>query len=99
MSNNSNPAVERRAPHQQRPDPTSFAAWISHLLLATEAGSNLDLEVYLRPDLKFHVRVAAVAGRLITGTRLSGCRGETPRQLLGPVAFDADDLLLVERIG
>ena len=99
MSNNPNIAVERRAPHQQRPDPTSFAAWIDHhLSIVTEGGRDLDLEVHLRTDMKFYVRVSAVAGRFITGIRLAGGRGETPRGLLGPLAFDATDILLVERI-
>ena len=49
--------------------------------------------------MKFHVRVVAVAGDFITGIALAGCPGETPRRLLGPVAFDASDILLVERIG
>lgn len=97
--NNPTTAVER-APHQQPAVSTSFAAWIDHhLSLATSAGTDLDLEVHLRADMKFHMRVAAVAGRLVTGTRLGGCRGETPRPLLGPVAFDAEHILLVERIG
>jgi hypothetical protein len=100
MRNNlANTAVERRAPHQQRPDITSFAAWIEHhLLLAADAATDLDLEVHLRADLKFHVRVSAVAGCLISGIRLAGCRGETPRPLLGPLAFDSSDVLLIERI-
>jgi hypothetical protein len=99
MTNLTNTAVEERAPHQQRPDITSFAAWIEHhLTLAADTATDLDLEVQLRADLKFHVRVSAVAGCLISGTRLAGCRGETPRPLLGPLAFDSSDVLLIERI-
>ena len=66
--------VERRA-HQQRPDPTSFAAWIDHhLSLATDAGIDLYLAFFLRPNMKFHVRITTVAGCFLTGVMLGGFR-------------------------
>lgn len=78
---------------------SALRSWLRAQFLSSAAtNTDLDLKIYLAPNVNFHVRVLAV-DELLSGYRLGGFDRDTPRTRLGEIAIPISAIILAERIG
>ena len=99
MTNHSLEPVVRRARHQQRHDTIALEAVLrDDLHHANSIGTDLDLEVFLTPRLKQHLRVTEVRDGLLIGLQLARPSFDLPRAPGGKIVLRIGTILTSERL-
>jgi hypothetical protein len=99
MKNNIHTHVDQCEQHQQHCDDTALENLIQQKLFsAIDASAHLDLQVFLAPGSKVHLRVIAVDDGLVMGIGLDGFKFDSPRAFLGEIVIRIASIIMIEQI-